>query len=200
MTEKREDRRTQYSKRVIREALYELMQKKPLNKISVTELCALADVNRSTFYAYYNDIFDLHEKITKEFYTIQRRHINFAASFLRERGDITRLSVADFQVVSRSYLSVVKENKSLYRFVFNTNASRAVLTSIDKVYFHELSRDMAEPLKTIFRRSFSFVSGGTASLIVDWLENDCADPMEPLSRALAYFYNGVFNGQNFVKR
>ena len=72
MPEKREDRRTQYSKRVIREALYELMQEKPLNKITVTEICALADVNRSTFYAYYTDIFNLHESIIKEFYTVQK--------------------------------------------------------------------------------------------------------------------------------
>lgn len=199
MTEKREDRRAQYSRRVIREALYELMKEKPLNKITVTEICALADVNRSTFYAYYTDIFDLHRKILKEFYEIQRGYINRVLEILKGK-DITRLTISDFQEISRAYLSTVKENQTVYRFVFNGNASRAALTSIDKVYFHELSRSMSAELKQIFRRSFTFVSGGTASLIVDWLEKDCADPLEQLSRALAYFYNGVFNGQVFARR
>ena len=199
MAERREDRRAQYSKRVIREALYELMQQKPLNKITVTEICALADVNRSTFYAYYTDIFDLHRKILKEFYEIQRGYINRVMQFLGDK-DITRLTIPEFQEISRAYLTTVKENRTLYRFVFNGNASRAAITSIDKVYFHKLSRDMPEELKRIFRRSFTFVSGGTASLIVNWLETDCAEPLEPLSRALAYFYNGVFNGQTFARR
>lgn len=199
MAQRKEDRRAQYSKRVIREALYELMQKKPLNKITVTEICALADVNRSTFYAYYTDIFDLHRKILKEFYEIQRGYINRVVQLLGGK-DITRLAIPDFQEISRAYLTTVKENRTVYRFVFNGNASRAALTSIDKVYFHELSRDMPEELKRIFRRSFTFVSGGTASLIVNWLETDCAEPLEPLSRALAYFYNGVFNGQTFARK
>ena len=67
---KRDDRRAAYSKKMIRESLYELMKTKPLNKITVKEICETADVNRSTFYAYYMDIYDLHQKITKEFFDI----------------------------------------------------------------------------------------------------------------------------------
>ena len=67
---------TNETKDAIKTTFMELLNRKPLNKITVTEICALADVNRSTFYAYYTDIFDLHRKILKEFYEIQRGYIN----------------------------------------------------------------------------------------------------------------------------
>ena len=81
MEPKRDDRRTQYSKRVIKESLFELMQEKPINKITVKELCERADVNRSTFYAYYTDIYDLDRKIIKEFFKMQRRFSTAALRF-----------------------------------------------------------------------------------------------------------------------
>ncbi len=49
MERKKEDRRTQYSKMVIRDTLFELMREKPINKITVKELCERAAGNRSTF-------------------------------------------------------------------------------------------------------------------------------------------------------
>ena len=44
------DRRIIKTKKAIYEALVELMQKKKLNSITVTELAAQADINRKTFY------------------------------------------------------------------------------------------------------------------------------------------------------
>ena len=50
-----ESRRVKMTKRLMKEALIDLMDQKPLEKITVTEICKIADVNRSTFYAYYED-------------------------------------------------------------------------------------------------------------------------------------------------
>ena len=66
--EKKENRRAAYSKRVIKESFVELLDNKPLSKISVKEICEMADVNRCTFYSYYEDIYDLHNKIMQEYY------------------------------------------------------------------------------------------------------------------------------------
>ncbi len=45
---KKEDRRTRYTKTVICDALLSLMEKKPFEKISVTEVCRMADINRGS--------------------------------------------------------------------------------------------------------------------------------------------------------
>lgn len=199
MKPEKEDRRAQYSKRVIRESLYALAQEKPLSRITVTELCAHADVNRSTFYAYYTDIDDLQKKIVKEFFETQRTYINSALRILSQKKDITHLSVNDFQEISRQYLTTVRKNRALYRYILNGNSARSVLVESNRRFFREMSRDMPPDLRAVFLRSFTFASGGSNALIFQWLETDCEAPLEPLARALAYYYNGVFNGQYFAR-
>ena len=200
MPEKKEDRRTRYSKRVIREALFTLMQEKPLNKISVTEICETADVNRSTFYAYYQDIYDLHTGIIREFYLLQREYMNQTLAFLQDKGDITSLSIAEFREIAALYLQNVKENKEIYKFIFNGNSMTEILSSFYKVFFAELRKKVPPEMHEHFRHSFRFVSGGTSQTMTAWLAGDCAEPVERLARYLGYYYNGIFNGRQFAGR
>ncbi len=44
------------TKRMIRDAFLEVLEYKELGRVTVTEICEKADINRSTFYAYYEDI------------------------------------------------------------------------------------------------------------------------------------------------
>jgi len=58
-----EDRRTKYTRKAIRDALMELLNTKPYSKISVTEICRLAEINRGTFYIHYYDVDDVLDDI-----------------------------------------------------------------------------------------------------------------------------------------
>ena len=51
------DLRIEKTEKAIKNAFMELRSKKPLEKISVRELCALACINKSTFYSHYEDIY-----------------------------------------------------------------------------------------------------------------------------------------------
>ena len=57
--EKKQDRRVRKSKDSLKNSLIELMQSKSVNNITVKELVIKADLNRSTFYNYFDDIYDL---------------------------------------------------------------------------------------------------------------------------------------------
>ena len=60
------DLRAQKTQKSITDALFRLRAHKPLEKITVRELCREAPVNRSTFYAYYKDVYDLSEHLENE--------------------------------------------------------------------------------------------------------------------------------------
>ena len=60
------DRRIRYTKQVLKDSLLELMQETPVEKITVKELCARADINRATFYAHYDTLTALLEEIEVE--------------------------------------------------------------------------------------------------------------------------------------
>src|SRR5699024_12575379 len=61
------DRRKKDSQMVLKQRLMELLKEKQMSKITVKEICALADVNRSTLYAHYTNHFDLLIQIENEF-------------------------------------------------------------------------------------------------------------------------------------
>ena len=60
------DLRKKKTEKAIKNAFIELRARKPLEKITVKELCAEACINKSTFYAHYADIYDLSESMEKE--------------------------------------------------------------------------------------------------------------------------------------
>lgn len=57
------DTRVQRSKKKIVDSFIKLRSKKSLERITVAELCRNADINKSTFYAHYRDIYDLSDQI-----------------------------------------------------------------------------------------------------------------------------------------
>ena len=63
------DRRILRTKKLLREAFTRLLQTKPLEKISVKELCDLAGINRYTFYLHYQDLRDLYTRLEEDLYT-----------------------------------------------------------------------------------------------------------------------------------
>ena len=62
----KKDKRALKTKKVLQDALAELLSKKVLRKITVQEVANLAGVNRVTFYKHYMDIYDLYEQMEKE--------------------------------------------------------------------------------------------------------------------------------------
>lgn len=63
------DRRTRYTRSVIRESLLELMKKTPFEKITVTEICRRAEINRGTFYLHYCDACDVLDDLLDEVFS-----------------------------------------------------------------------------------------------------------------------------------
>ena len=55
------DMRIEKTRRSIINAFLQLRAQKPLEKITVKELSALAEINKATFYLHYRDIYELSE-------------------------------------------------------------------------------------------------------------------------------------------
>lgn len=57
------DLRIQKTKSAVQAAFLELRQRKPIEKITVTELSHAAEINKATFYLHYSDIYSLADEI-----------------------------------------------------------------------------------------------------------------------------------------
>ena len=63
----KEDLRVVKTKKNIKTEMMELLQKKPVEKITVTELASNAFINKGTFYHHYSDIYDLYHELVYDF-------------------------------------------------------------------------------------------------------------------------------------
>lgn len=60
------DIRIRHTKENIRKSFFTLLSQKEFCQITVTDICNLAEINRSTFYKHYLDIIDLLEQTENE--------------------------------------------------------------------------------------------------------------------------------------
>lgn len=60
------DLRIKKTRRSIINAFLELRARKPLEKITVKELCEKAEINKSTFYTHFTDVFDLSNQLESD--------------------------------------------------------------------------------------------------------------------------------------
>ena len=75
------DARKRYTQMVLKQSFLKLLKEKPVNKITVKEVCALAQLNRATFYAHYSDCFALMESIENELIDAFEKSLRYVNSF-----------------------------------------------------------------------------------------------------------------------
>lgn len=63
---KKKTDQTKITQRNLQDAFWLLYEKKSIDKITVKDICSLAGYNRSTFYQYYVDIYDVLHKFEKQ--------------------------------------------------------------------------------------------------------------------------------------
>ena len=64
--EQKSDLRVTKTRRLIKATFLELVQAKPVQKITVTELAKRAEISKGTFYLHYLDIYDLYNQMVEE--------------------------------------------------------------------------------------------------------------------------------------
>jgi len=109
MSEKLENRRVRMTKRLMKDALLELLEKDDLVNISVTAICKTADVHRSTFYDYYKDPADLLRETEQDF--LDRIPMPPPMTDPKDQNLIIEASTVFF--------NYVKENEKAFRILFN---------------------------------------------------------------------------------
>ena len=90
------DARIRYTQSVLKQALLSFLKEKPINKITVKEVCERAGLNRATFYAHYSDCFALLESIEEDLLEAFQQSLKLVDSF-----DVTALIEAIYTMIER---------------------------------------------------------------------------------------------------
>ncbi len=94
---KKTDARVRYTQKILKDSFLKLLEKKPVNKITVKEVCELAELNRATFYSHYSDCFDLLDSIEREILAGFEKSLQYIRSL-----DVTSLLGAIYEMIDRN--------------------------------------------------------------------------------------------------
>lgn len=123
------DIRVEKTKQGIVNAFIELRSHKEIERITVKELCEKAQINKSTFYSHYHDIYDLTDKLETEIVSSILENFNHPENLIQNPAEFTVELFAGYQAKdalintifsgNRSKYLVQKIEKALKDFVFN---------------------------------------------------------------------------------
>lgn len=170
------NRRTIYTRNEIRKAFLELLASHDLQKITVTDIAKKADINRGTFYQYYQDPMDLFHQIENELTeqilpTIKLRTSDSLVVWLNRFIDV----LYDNRIIS---LTLLKSNSS--SFLMETIFAEVHDLAIDAF---EILYDESNPI--LLEYYFNYFVNGTVGTIVEWLSNDCGISSKAISLLLS---------------
>lgn len=162
----RNNQRTRLSKLLFKNALMDLLKEKgSVAKISVRELCDQAELNRSTFYAHYNEPKDL-------LYEIETELLDATEEHLKKIGEENDAGAHKYIL---SFLQYIRQNDKQFRTLLIDTAdpdfrSRFMQQSIIQ-FVNNLRIELPKELEQYI---FSYILNGSTGIIIQWIRSDYA--------------------------
>ncbi len=149
------------SRKLINAALADLLQEKPLDKITVTDVVNRAGINRGTFYAHYTDIPDvINHLIQQLFANIQ----DVLSEQPRQLADIPHVLLARIQTFLECDFDFIQK-------VMTSSAATLMqeqLTEVVQEYLFQREADFSFGNHEEYVLMIRFCAGGLSSLYCDW--------------------------------
>ncbi len=165
------DARIEKTREKLMKALSELSQTQPVERISVSELCKKAGVNRTTFYKYYHVPADIGREAFEE-------HMGQLLDEIHGKPQ------TELYGTMLSCCRLYRENYVLTRQIFpGYTPSREVLED----FYLRLN----EPSQLGDRETLYFIAGGCAAVVEHWLTAEPDRTPEETARKLTQMILGV---------
>ena len=157
---RKENQRIKLTKSLLKNSLIDLMHTKSINKITVKELCEHAEINRSTFYLYYSDQFELLKEIEDDLLLNAREHLKHIDSDLNNLHYIKELLHYMQSNSDIFYTLLCRQENLSFQVAFIDISIRHLEINIKLQYEEKIS-------DYIYR----YLTMGCLSLITKWFED-----------------------------
>ena len=161
------DRRVRKTKAQLRAGLARLMQKKSIKEITVKELVDEVDINRSTFYLHYSDIYQMLESIENEL-------MDEIAQVIEEHPLDLVQNGSSYPMIEHIF-TILDNNKDICIALLGKNGDMAFVSRIEKLIadtvLHRLSIRLPKDNRDI-EYAYAFCLNGCVGMIKTWLSSE----------------------------
>ncbi len=167
-----QDRRVLYTKIFLKNSLLKLLKEKPISKITVTELCRYAGINRNTFYAHFSKPEEVLLEIKNELYEEIKHSLE------------NKLETENLLLLLTKICEELQAHQSLYYVMFPEYGDRSFITDLFYL-IHDRCLDLLrlEGIQddSLLEYLYIFYTNGTISLLQQWMKEGM--PQSPSSFA-----------------
>lgn len=189
MSKKAEYKSAIRSRKMIRQAFVELLQEKPIEKITVTDIVTRADINRGTFYAHYQDTRAVIEQIENE---IIEKMVEFLSEFRYKNFFQNPLPLLE------KISNYLEEDVEFYRILINSNGAEQFLLKLKKIFVRHMESDSDIPEEIKHTSTFlvrtHFFAGGLVNLYQVWFMKE----MDVSLRDIAFEISKIFTSPGIL--
>lgn len=153
------NRRISMTKSLLQQALVELLEKDYLSSITVTALCAKADVNRSTFYSHYTNLDAVLDDMETEFLS----HVSYITGIQDRRQHWRQMY---------EYMRYIQRHKSTFLVLLqNGRLMNKVSETSMELYRRKLVSNQGKSEEE-FRLLLQYHVAGTYQMISYWIQHE----------------------------
>lgn len=187
MDELKQDLRVRHTKQLLKDALLKILQDKSIDKVTVTELCKEAHINRNTFYSHYRSPGDLLKEVEK----------NFADKLMSEVSEPFQNN--NYETMLKKICRAIYEDRDLAQVFVNKNGTGQFIDEIIQAFRVLMlqawtdTNASQEKLNTLYE----YGVGGSYTLLRNWVEGNfhrspdqMAEELLQLNLAVLYGYLG----------
>ncbi len=182
------DRRVARTKKAIKNAFAELMAEKEISEITVKDIAETADVNRKTFYNYYNSVYDIVNEIENELvlaFDSVLSNIDFKQEMQNPYGifeKLTDIINQDFDFYSR--LMKMNHNANLMQKLYVALKDRMKTSFLSQTEIEDSQLNIV----------VNYMISGMLSVYQSWFNSDRAESIEQLSKTVSIMTFSGING------
>ncbi len=188
------DRRVRRTRAALQSAVIDLVEERDVSQISVADVVDRADVNRSTFYAHYQDVYELVEAACTSMIDDMIGFVTALDPAQANPSDPPE-NPADPDPVLTAFFAHLAEHAGLYRGLLGPTGSARVIEHVrlrttaaahSSAYLGATADtpppDMADPSDFPHDVPAAFAAGALLGVATDWLQRGC--PRTPLEMTI----------------
>lgn len=146
-------------------ALVELLQEKPFEKIKLNEICEKAMVHKTTFYNHFQDKYELLNYIIHEIQKTILTKIN-------DNGDIIKY----YLDLAKEYITNIKENAKFYKAILTSNQNGICTSIVYNIFINDVKEKIRLQETDIPINYVSiFYVNAVFSVITEWVSTGMKD-------------------------
>ena len=162
------------SRKLIIDALADLLQEKPLDKITVTDVVSRADLNRGTFYAHFRDIPDVVDHLIQQTFSAIRDAMIDRANIMDNLGHTLLTTIQQ----------ILEADLSFYKKILNSNATMIMqeqLVSVVEDFMLDHKDTFFSGTQEEYQIAIRFCAGGLSNLYRDWFSGKLSCSLSELT-------------------